>query len=224
MPSTTVLGVPTPWIALGGSILFALLAFGLRSLLHYRRTGRTGWVGLSGNVGSFEWIGGVLFAVALVASAAAPLLQVTGAVAPLPALDVAAAHGLGIALCLVGTASTLWAQLAMGDSWRIGVDGSARTTLVVAAGPFRWVRNPIFTGMMITVLGLALLVPNVVALVGVAVLLLALQIQVRRVEEPYLVRNHGGDYLRYASRTGRFLPGVGRLRRTTLGERRTPTV
>jgi protein-S-isoprenylcysteine O-methyltransferase Ste14 len=31
------------------------------------------------------------------------------------------------------------------------------------------------------------------------------------VEEPYLVRSHGDEYRRYASRVGRFLPGVGRF-------------
>lgn len=39
------------------------------------------------------------------------------------------------------------------------------------------------------------------------------QIQVRRVEEPYLARVHGVAYETYAGRTGRFLPGIGRLRR-----------
>jgi protein-S-isoprenylcysteine O-methyltransferase Ste14 len=42
-------------------------------------------------------------------------------------------------------------------------------------------------------------------------LLAALEIQVRGVEEPYLLRTHGEAYRRYAAATGRFLPGIGRL-------------
>jgi protein-S-isoprenylcysteine O-methyltransferase Ste14 len=38
----------------------------------------------------------------------------------------------------------------------------------------------------------------------------SLEIQVRRVEEPYLLATHGEAYRRYASRTGRFVPGLGR--------------
>jgi protein-S-isoprenylcysteine O-methyltransferase Ste14 len=40
---------------------------------------------------------------------------------------------------------------------------------------------------------------------------ISIQIQVRLVEEPSLLRVHGEDYRRYAARTGRFVPGIGRL-------------
>jgi protein-S-isoprenylcysteine O-methyltransferase Ste14 len=39
----------------------------------------------------------------------------------------------------------------------------------------------------------------------------ALELQVRRVEEPHLLRVHAATYRDYAARTGRFLPGIGRL-------------
>lgn len=44
---------------------------------------------------------------------------------------------------MVGIAATLYAQIAMGNSWRIGVDPTERTTLVTN-GPFALVRNPTF--------------------------------------------------------------------------------
>ena len=109
-----------------------------------------------------------------------------------------------------GLAATLYAQLAMGESWRVGVDESERTDLVTA-GPFAVVRNPIFAAMIPTSLGLTLMVPNVVAFIGFAALVLALEIQVRLVEEPYLRAAHGQAYTSYAARTGRFAPGVGRM-------------
>jgi protein-S-isoprenylcysteine O-methyltransferase Ste14 len=40
---------------------------------------------------------------------------------------------------------------------------------------------------------------------------LGLELQVRLVEEPYLIRTHGDEYRAYAARVGRFVPGVGRL-------------
>jgi protein-S-isoprenylcysteine O-methyltransferase Ste14 len=196
-------------IALWGYALFLLLAFGLRSWIHWRRTGSTGFVGLSGGAGSAEWLGGVLFVVALVAGGAAPALQALGVVVPEPALDVPAVRAAGIALYVLGVAGTLWAQLAMGASWRIGVDEGARTELV-GAGPFRWVRNPIFSAMTVATLGLVLCVPNAVSACALVALVAALEIQVRLVEEPYLVRVHGDGYRRYVATTGRFVPGVGR--------------
>jgi protein-S-isoprenylcysteine O-methyltransferase Ste14 len=98
----------------------------------------------------------------------------------------------------LGLAGTLIAQLAMGDSWRVGVDESERTELVTS-GPFAVVRNPIFAAMIPTSLGLTLLVPNVVALAAFLGLVTALELQVRFVEEPYLMRTHGERYLLYAS-------------------------
>lgn len=200
----------TAMAALGGSIVFLLLAFGLRSVVQYRRTGSTGFIGVSGRPGSAEWFGGALFSVAIVAGIAAPILQLAGVVHPYAMLELAWVRAAGGLLYLLGMAGTLWAQFAMGDSWRIGVDLEARTALV-AAGPFRWVRNPIFTAMSAATLGLALLVPNVVSLLAMAALLIALEVQVRLVEEPYLTRTHGEQYRRYAASAGRFLPGIGRM-------------
>jgi protein-S-isoprenylcysteine O-methyltransferase Ste14 len=92
----------------------------------------------------------------------------------------------------------------------VGVDPSERTALRTD-GPFRFVRNPIFTWMIATAAGLALLVPNVAGLAALVTLVVGMQIQVRLVEEPYLLRTHGGSYASWAAHTGRFLPGVGRL-------------
>lgn len=192
--------------------LYMALAFGLRSLLMWRATGSTGFKGVSGELGSLEWLAGTLFVVALVVGVAAPVLALTGAAPPIEGLDRAALNWIGVAFAVVGIALTLYAQLAMGESWRIGVDPGERTELVTS-GPFALVRNPIFAAMTPTGLGLALMVPNVPALAGFAALVLALQLQVRFVEEPYLLRQHGEAYREYARRTGRFLPGVGRLGR-----------
>jgi protein-S-isoprenylcysteine O-methyltransferase Ste14 len=197
-------------LASAGYALFLLLAFGLRSLAHWLRTGSTGFVGLTGSRGSAERWGGLLFAAAVVLGGAAPVLQVLGVVQPLAGLSLPLVQAAG-ALCFVaGITATLWAQFAMGDSWRIGVDASERTALV-SRGPFRLVRNPIFTAMFAATIGLALLVPNVVAFLTVAAMVLALEIQVRLVEEPYLAVVHGDAYRRYAASAGRFLPGIGKL-------------
>jgi protein-S-isoprenylcysteine O-methyltransferase Ste14 len=195
-------------VALAGYVVFLLLAFGLRSVVQYRRTGATGFVGISGAAGSTEWWGGLLFLVAIVSGAAAPVLQLAGVIAPFAAFDLQSMRAAGLVLSVLGIIGTLWAQFAMGNSWRIGVDTAARTALVMS-GPFRWVRNPIVTAMGAAALGLALLAPNIVSLLTLVALTVALEIQVRLVEEPYLGKVHGEDYRQYAAHTGRFLPGIG---------------
>jgi protein-S-isoprenylcysteine O-methyltransferase Ste14 len=73
------------------------------------------------------------------------------------------------------------------------------------------VRNPIFSALILAAIGLAMMVPNPISIVGVFVLILAIELQVRFVEEPHLRQLHGDDYAVYASRVGRFVPGIGRL-------------
>lgn len=123
-------------------------------------------------------------------------------------LDTAGVAVAGVALGVCGVTLTLVAQVAMGDSWRIGVDPAARTQLVTG-GVFGSVRNPIFTAMVIATAGLVLLVPNLVSLATFVVLVGALEVQVRLVEEPYLRAIHGPVYDTYLATVGRFLPRIG---------------
>ena len=196
------------WLALMGVVAYAALAFGLRSLVQLRRTGSSGFHGVSGPIGSVEWWGGALFSVAALLAILAPVLQLAGWTAPLDGLDRAPLGAIGGVLFLAGLVGTLHAQFAMGDSWRIGVDPAERTALVVR-GPYRLVRNPIYTTMFAAVGGLALLIPNPVSLAAFGLLLVAIEIQVRFVEEPHLRDVHGDHYRDYCRRVGRFLPGVG---------------
>jgi protein-S-isoprenylcysteine O-methyltransferase Ste14 len=198
------------WAALAVYLVYLGSAFGLRSWLQHRATGSTGYHGISGRAGSAQWWGGVLFAVALVLGLAAPVAGLAGLADPVAPLDGTTGHVAGTALAVLGVALTLVAQRAMGRSWRIGVD-PAETTELVTSGPFALVRNPVFAAMLPTSLGLVLMLPNPVALAGLAALWAALEIQTRVVEEPYLLRTHGAVYARYAARVGRFVPGVGRL-------------
>jgi protein-S-isoprenylcysteine O-methyltransferase Ste14 len=199
-----------PVTALVGYIVFLALAFGLRAVIHYRRTGTTGWIGLTGRPLSIEWWAGVLFGIAVIGAVLGPVAQILGLVRPFDGAAVELGYGVGLAFTGLGIAGTLWSQMAMGNSWRIGVDQDARTELV-SRGPFRFVRNPIFTWMTCASVGLVLLAPNLLAVAAFVALLIALEIQVRAVEEPYLLRTHGDTYRRYAATTGRFVPGIGRL-------------
>ncbi|MGE0068067.1 MAG: isoprenylcysteine carboxylmethyltransferase family protein [Solirubrobacterales bacterium] len=191
-------------------VVYLALAFGLRTLIQLRRTGSTGLHGLGGRPLSAEWIAGVGFTLALLVGAAAPVLALLDVVEPISSLDTTAVHVLGLVLAVGGIAATFRAQIAMGASWRIGVDPDERTELVMD-GPFALVRNPIFAAMLPTALGLTLLVPSWVAILGLVGLVVALELQVRVVEEPYLLKAHGRTYAAYAARVGRFFPGVGRL-------------
>ena len=118
---------------------------------------------------------------------------------------------------MLGFAAVLGAQSAMGSSWRIGVDPGERTSLVTT-GAFALVRNPIFTAMITALTGVALLAPTLVTAAALVSLVLAVELQVRVVEEPYLRQVHGQQYALYTARVGRFVPGIGLQRQVLATE------
>ena len=187
-------------------VLALVLLFGVRSWIQHRRTGSTGFHGISGRAMTAEWWGGVLFVVAMVLGLAGPLLAVTDTV---PATPLVGGQVLGLVVALLGFSATLAGQSGMGSSWRIGVDPAERTELVTT-GVFAHVRNPIFTAMVTAQLGVVLIVPTWVSGLALLALVVAVQLQVRVVEEPYLEQVHGAEYTAYCTRVGRFLPGIGR--------------
>jgi protein-S-isoprenylcysteine O-methyltransferase Ste14 len=201
-----------PKLGLTLYVAFLAVALGWRSWLQYRRTGDHGFRGLARPVGSIAWYGGAALSIGVGSAVLAPLAELAGLVVPWPALESPWAHLVGMLTAMTGIALTVLAQLQMGKAWRIGVDPEERTALVTD-GLFQYVRNPIFLGMLLSMAGLVLLVPNPIALGALALSLIGIEIQVRKVEEPYLVRAHGERYVTYARDVGRLFPGVGRFYR-----------
>lgn len=195
--------------ALALMIAYLVLAFGVRILVALRTTGSTGISNLGG-APAVEVFGGIFFVGSLLMGGANPALVLTGVVDTIDGLDKTALHVPGLLLAAIGIVGTFFAQMAMGSSWRIGVDPE-ETTDLVTGGVFALVRNPIYTFMLIAWVGFALLVPTWLSLAAVPVGILGLEIQVRLVEEPHLIRTHGEPYLAWARRVGRFVPGLGRL-------------
>ncbi len=187
-----------------------LLAVAVRTLILWRRTGHTGHRLSPSGAGAASLVIHLFMALGMLAtSVAAPLTELAGLPA-LPLLDQPWLRLFGVILASLGVPGTFAAQLAMGNAWRVGVTEGEHTKLVTT-GPFRLVRNPIFTAVITAFAGMALAVPNVIALAGLGSFTLGVQLQVRRVEEPHLRREHGQAYERYAANAGRFVPGIGRL-------------
>jgi protein-S-isoprenylcysteine O-methyltransferase Ste14 len=140
------------------------------------------------------------------AIAVAAVLDATGTWAPLAALHSTAVEVAGIVMALAGFAA---AECAMAETWRVSVD-TAEPVRLVTTGPFALVRNPVYTGLIVTMLGITLMVANLVAILGWVTLVAGLELQVRLLEEPYLRGLHDTDFDNYAAYVGRFVPGLGR--------------
>ena len=76
---------------------------------------------------------------------------------------------------------------------------------LVTHGPYRWIRNPLYTaaGLLFTGLGLVAASWFLIGAAAVAVALVRLRLPK---EEAHLEARFGQEYRDYVSRTGRFLP------------------
>jgi protein-S-isoprenylcysteine O-methyltransferase Ste14 len=95
------------------------------------------------------------------------------------------------------------AQYQMSDSWRIGIDEKNKTELVTK-GIFSMSRNPIFLGMLTTLFGLFLIIPNAITFMVLITGFIVVQIQVR-LEETFLFESHQENYTSYRSKTKRWI-------------------
>ena len=103
-------------------------------------------------------------------------------------------------------ASLIWifiAQMQMANSWRIGIDRQHKTKLITK-GLYALSRNPIFLGILSADLGLFLVIPNALTLLNFVLVYVIIQIQVR-LEESYLIKSHGSNYLQYQHQVNRWI-------------------
>ncbi|MGX5684476.1 methyltransferase family protein [Chryseobacterium cucumeris] len=110
---------------------------------------------------------------------------------------------IGLGLMMMALIWVVIAQLQMKNSWRIGIDSTTKTDLVTH-GLFRYSRNPIFLGMTISLVGFFLALPTVIAFAFVLTGSILMQIQIR-LEEEYLLKEHGQIYVAYKKKVKRML-------------------
>lgn len=118
-------------------------------------------------------------------------------------LETGGLRAIGLVLLLASFVWTTVAQMNMGDSLRIGIDFKSKTDLATG-GLFKVSRNPIFVGMLATLFGFFLTLPNALTLTMAAVGFVVIQIQVR-LEEEFLTKQHGLPYVQYCLAVRRWL-------------------
>ena len=96
---------------------------------------------------------------------------------PIPWLEWTWVRSTGVILLILSLVWTVVAQAQMGESWRIGIDSEHKTHFV-QNGVFSISRNPIFLGMMLTLLGLFLAIPNALTLITLFMGLQLINVQV----------------------------------------------
>jgi protein-S-isoprenylcysteine O-methyltransferase Ste14 len=187
-------------------IAYMLIAFVFPSVRTYKQTGINP-VTFSNSDNAHDYIGRLFKILLALISITIVAYWVNGntyqLLLPATYLEIPALHCAGVILCLLSLIWTSIAQWQMGKSWRIGIDEKNKTALI-STGLFRFSRNLIFLGMKATLLGYFLLLPNAVTLLVFVSGFRLIQIQVR-LEEEFLLKQHGTNYENCKRNVRRFL-------------------
>jgi protein-S-isoprenylcysteine O-methyltransferase Ste14 len=112
---------------------------------------------------------------------------------------------LGIVLIGLGTLLRAWAVLSLGRAFTVVVHINPGQHLITT-GPYRWVRHPAYTGVLLTLSGFGLgLGTWLGAILAIGLALIGLVYRVH-VEERALLAAFGAEYRTYMEHTGRFFP------------------
>jgi len=115
--------------------------------------------------------------------------------------------GVGLLLMWAGLGIRIWSVLTLGASFRTTVEVDADQRLV-DTGPYRFVRHPSYTGILLLAIGYGLTLRNWLSLAILLVLPLATTMRRITVEEATLAEVLGDPYQAYKQRTKRLLPGL----------------
>jgi protein-S-isoprenylcysteine O-methyltransferase Ste14 len=116
---------------------------------------------------------------------------------------------LGLAPIVRNTAGTTFALGGLAISFAgVGHFIRQRTAIIpykpasrlVTSGIYRWTRNPMYLGLAVTYVGLAIALNSLAALILLPFVLAIIQLQVIAREEAYLERAFGGEFVAYKRR------------------------
>ena len=111
---------------------------------------------------------------------------------------------LGVVLCAAGVTFAIWARLYLGHNW--GMPMTLRKDHeLVTTGPYAWVRHPIYSGVMLAMLGTALVSPWWILIL---VVFSTYYIYSAHQEEKLMLKEFPNAYPTYMRHTKRLIPWV----------------
>jgi len=118
--------------------------------------------------------------------------------------DSESVRRVGLVLTLAGLAFTVWARIHLGQFWSARV-GLKEDHELIQSGPYAWVRHPIYSGILVAVMGSAVVAGDYRALLAVVLVWVGLILKARR-EEKLLSEHFGEAFVQYRQRTGALVP------------------
>jgi protein-S-isoprenylcysteine O-methyltransferase Ste14 len=110
----------------------------------------------------------------------------------------------GVGLAVISLPLLIWVHHTLGRHWSTNLRLRQNHALI-AEGPYRWVRHPMYTALFGFFVGLALVSASWLIVILVVAAILVLYARIGK-EETMMIDQFGDEYRAYMQRTGRFLP------------------
>ena len=118
--------------------------------------------------------------------------------------DTTALAVTGVVLTAAGVALAMWARYCLGDNWSAAVS-IRKDHELVSRGPYRVMRHPIYTGILLGMLGTVLVVGEIRGVLAFVIIWAGFYRKACK-EEAWLSKEFGEKFEYHAKRTGMFLP------------------
>jgi protein-S-isoprenylcysteine O-methyltransferase len=114
---------------------------------------------------------------------------------------------VGLVLMGLGLVVRSWAIVHLGRFFTVNV-AVAADQRIIETGPYRSIRHPSYTGLLLLAVGLGLCFGNFASLLVLVVPMIAMMLKRMRVEEEALAATLGSAFREYMGRTKRLIPGI----------------
>jgi len=112
----------------------------------------------------------------------------------------------GAGITTAGLGFSVWARVHLGEYWS-GTVTLKKGHRLIRSGPYALVRHPIYTGLLVAMLGTAVAVDRVRGLLGLAIIIASLARKLR-LEEKWLTEELGEEYTQYRREVRALIPAV----------------
>lgn len=120
--------------------------------------------------------------------------------------DVPATYWTGVVVTALGLLFAIWARNVLGRNWS-GTVTLKQDHELIRSGPYRYVRHPIYTGLLLAFAGSAIARGEWRGLLALAIALAALWRKLK-LEEQWMIETFGDAYLRYRAEVRALIPFV----------------
>jgi protein-S-isoprenylcysteine O-methyltransferase Ste14 len=113
---------------------------------------------------------------------------------------------VGVIILVLSLLFAIWARLVLGRNWS-GAIQKVEGQRLISNGPYKYIRNPIYTGIVCGFFGTFITFGTTASLLGFIIILIAYIAKINR-EQKFLIEEFGEEYKKYITKSWALIPFV----------------